>query len=146
MTPQVDETASEEIEIRAVLDTSALLSYAHGHVHVGELLIDIADEGVYLGLPSVALLDAHARLLGDGQARARLGVLVTLPGSAVLLLGEDEALAVAATVPQTDNDLARAHAVWAALRNGAYYLTSQPDLVASVIPADQIHYIPADDA
>jgi len=77
---------------------------------------------------------------------ALLGVLVTLPGVAVLLLGDDEASAAAATVPQTDNDLARAHAVWAALKHGAYYLTSHPDLASSVIPVDQIHYIPADDA
>jgi hypothetical protein len=146
VTPEEDQAAGEDWEVRAVLETSALLSYARGHVHVGELLIDIADEGVYMGLPSVALLDAHARLLRDGPARARLGVLVTLPGVAVLLLGDDEASAAAATVPQTDNDLARAHAVWAALKHGAYYLTGHPDLASSVIPVDQIHYIPADDA
>lgn len=51
-----EQVTGEDIEIRAVLDTSALLSCAHGHVHVGELLIDIADEGAYMGLPTVALL------------------------------------------------------------------------------------------
>ncbi len=140
-----DGTLEEEpIEIRAVLDTTAVLSYARGHVHVGELLVDIADEGAYMGLPTVVLLDAHARLLADAQARARLGVLATLPGIAVLPLGPDEAAAAAATVPGVRGNLAQAHAVWAALQHGAYYLTSEPGPRA--LPDDDIHHIPTDDA
>jgi hypothetical protein len=136
----------EGIEIRAVLDCSALLSYARGHVHVGELLIDIADEGAYMALPAVALLEAHARLLGDDQARARLGLLATLPGVAVLSLGGAQANAVAALVLPAAGDLARAHAAWAALTHGAYYLSTEPKLAPSVIPTVQVHAIPADDA
>jgi hypothetical protein len=64
----------EPIEIHAVLDASALLSYARGHVHVGELLIDI-------------------------QARARLGVPATLPGVAILELSVEQSAEVARHVP-----------------------------------------------
>lgn len=74
----------DDIEIRAVLDSSAILSYSRAHVHVGELLVDIADEGAYVGLPTVALLDAYAQIRTDQPASARLGVLATLPGVAVL--------------------------------------------------------------
>jgi hypothetical protein len=139
-----EEYADEPIEIRAVLETSAVLSYARGHVHVGELLIDLADEGAHMGLPAIALLDAHARLLGEVQSRARLGVLAALPGIAVLALGADEATEVAATVPGAGQDLARAHAVWAALIHGAYYLTCETAPLA--VPIDQVHHIPPDDA
>ncbi|MGW4460863.1 hypothetical protein [Micromonospora sp. NPDC004704] len=134
----------DEIEIRAVLDTSAMLSYARGHVHVGELLVDIADEGAYAGLPAVALLDAYTRV-DDAPARARLGVLAALPSVAVLPLGSGEAADTAAFVRLVKGDLARAHAVWAALQHDAYYLTSEPYLTPSAIPADQVHHIPADD-
>ncbi|MEU5723487.1 hypothetical protein ABZ783_16905 [Micromonospora sp. NPDC047738] len=81
---------TDDIEIRAILDASAILSYSRGHVHVGELLVDIADEGAYLGLPTVALLEAYAQT-SDRPAAARLGVLATLPGVAVLPLSAPDA-------------------------------------------------------
>ncbi|WJK41809.1 hypothetical protein O7608_05170 [Solwaraspora sp. WMMA2056] len=136
--------AHDEVEIRAVLDTSAMLSYARGHVHVGELLVEIADDGAYTGLPAVALLDAYTRVT-DAPARARLGVLATLPSVAVLPLDAGEASDAAAIAPLVKGDLARAHAVWAALDHGAYYLTSEPHLTPTVVPDDQVHSIPADD-
>src|SRR5690242_17577206 len=105
-----------EAEIRAVLDSSAMLSYAAGHVHVGELLVDIAEEGAFIGVPAVTLLDALARAT-DEVARANLNLLATLPGIAVLPLGPVEAAAVAAAVPLVKGDLGRAHAVWAALEH-----------------------------
>ena len=136
----------DDVEFRAILDSSAILSYARGHVHVGELLVDIADEGAYTGLPTVALLDAYAQVGVDRQARARLGVLATLPGVEVLALGSGETAEVAGTVRLVKGDLARAHAVWAALEHDAYYLTSEPHLTPSVIVPELVHYIPTDDS
>ncbi|MEU5550570.1 hypothetical protein ABZ738_12420 [Micromonospora sp. NPDC047793] len=136
----------QDIEIRAVLDSSAVLSFSRGHVHVGELLVDIADEGAYVGLPTVALLEAYAQISADQPATARLGVLATLPGVAILPLGAVQAAEVSATVRMVKGDLARAHAVWAALRHDAYYLTTEPHLVPAVIAADLVHVIPVDDA
>lgn len=136
---------ADDIEIRAVLDASAVLSYSRGHVHVGELLVDIADEGAYVGLPTVALLKAYAQT-SDRPAAARLGVLATLPGVAVLPLSAPDAAQAATTVRLTKGDLARAHAVWAALQHDAYYLTCEPHLVPAVIAPELVHHIPVDDA
>jgi hypothetical protein len=134
----------DESEVRAVLDTSAMLSYALGHVRVGELLVEIADEDAYTGLPVVALL-AYSRV-SDAPTRARLGVLAVLPSVTVLTLGPNEAAAVAPFAHLVKGDFARAHAVWAALHHDAYYLTSEPHLTPSVVPVEQVHHIPVDDA
>ena len=134
-----------ETEVRAVLDTTAILSYAQGHVHVGELLVDIADEGAYVALPSVALLAAHAELLGDRAARARLGLLSALPAVLPLALGHAEAADVATLVALAAGDLGRAHAAWAALAHAAYFLTTEPDRAPPILTKDQIHPIATDD-
>src|SRR5439155_9920274 len=86
--------------IRAVLDSSAMLSYVRGHVHVGELVIDIAAEGASVALPTVALLGAYTRAGDDESVRDRLGVLTALDGIEVLPLGPDDAATVSSFVPQ----------------------------------------------
>jgi hypothetical protein len=133
-------------EIRAVLDCSALQSYALGHVHIGELLIDIADEGADMAIPAVTLAEANGFLIQDAHARALLGLLVTLPGTVVLPLDAATARDMAPTAVQAHGDLSRAHAVWAANRHGALYLTTEPDTVVALIPPDNVHLIPAKDA
>jgi hypothetical protein len=133
-------------EIRAVLDRSALQSYARGHVHIGELLIDVADEDAHLAIPAATLADAHASFLEDEHARALLRLLVTLPGTAILRLDAATANAMAPTCTQAEGDLSKAHAVWAANHLGALYLTTEPDTVASLVPPDYIHPIPVKDA
>lgn len=135
-----------DVRIRAVLDSSAVLSYVRGHVHVGELLIEIADEGAHMGLPALALLDAYTRVGADDPARARLDLLVALPAIAVLPLGSAEAAGVSTIVPLVKGDLPRAHAVWAALRLGAYYVTVEPPLAPTNMTDDRLHVIPAEDA
>ena len=136
--------ANSETEIRAVLDTTAILSHARGRVHVGELLVDIADEGAYVALPSVALLAAHADVIGDRAARARLGLLCALPAVHPLALDQSDAAEVATLVALADGDLGRAHAAWAALEYAAYFLTTEPDQAPPILTKDQIHPIPPD--
>lgn len=131
--------------IQAVLDRSALQSYAHGHIHVGELLIDVADEGASIAVPTVALMDAYARSLGDKRATALLNLIITLPGIAVLDLVAKTAQGSAEEVPCADGDLSRSHAVWAAKAHNAYYLTTEPAEVAELLPPGQIHVIPDKD-
>ncbi|MEV4707708.1 hypothetical protein [Actinoplanes sp. NPDC049316] len=133
-------------DIRAVLDSSAIRSYARGHIHVGEVITEVADDSAYVGIPATALLDAHAQCLGDKVARARLGVLVHLPGTQVLALDADAAAHVAETVPFSHGDLSRSHAVWASLEHAAVYLTAEPQESARLIAKDRIIVIPADDA
>jgi hypothetical protein len=133
-------------EIRAVLDRSALQSYARGHVHIGELLIDVADEEAEMAIPAATLADAHELLIEDEHARALLHLLVTLPGTAVLKLDGATASAMAATLAQAEGDLSRAHAVWAANQHGALYVTTEPETVVSLIPPDNAHPISSKDA
>lgn len=143
----------DELVIRAVLETTAILSYARGQVHVGELLVEVADEGACVGLPTVALLDAYSRVGDDVQGRARIEILAATPGIVVLPLGPREAAAISETVSRlgsngsavADYDLARAHAAWAATAHSAYYLTCQPRLAPAVLARWQIHYIAPDD-
>lgn len=132
-------------EIRAVLDRSALRSYTLGHLHVGELLVDIANENSCLAVPACTLADANAEVAKDEHARALLRLFVTLPGTTVLDLDAESALSMAGTVVQTSGDLSRAHAVWAANKHDAYYITTEPKTVTSLIPPDNVHPIPADD-
>jgi hypothetical protein len=136
---------SQPQEIRAVLDRSAIRSYTLGHLHIGELLVDIANENACLAVPAVTLADASAEVANDEHARALLRLLVTLPGTTVLALDAEAALAMAGTVVQTAGDLSRAHAVWAANKHNAYYLTTEPKTVISLVPPDNVHPIPAED-
>src|SRR6266508_3589458 len=137
--------ADRPVRIQAVLDASAMLSYARGHVHVGELLIDIADGGASMGLPTVALMAAYGRVGTDEPARARLALLATLPGVEVLPLGARKAAEASLVIPPVEGDLALAHAVSTAMEHRAYYLTTEPHLVKHVLVEHQIHEIPADD-
>lgn len=137
---------SDTGEVRAVLDTSAILSYARTHVHVGELLTEIADEKAFMGLPAVALLDAFARAAGDEPARTRIAVLSSVPAIVVLELGRQAAEKVANSVPFVNGDLAQAHAVWAALEHDAYYVTTEPDQAPSLLDPRLVLAIPEDDA
>jgi hypothetical protein len=136
----------DPMQIQAVLDRSAMESYARGHIHVGELLVDIADEGAHVGIPATALLEAHARALHDEHARALLRLLATLEGVTVLDLDAGAAATLAGSVPLAKGDMARAHAVWAANKHRAHYLTTEPTEAAGLVPADHIHVIPTDDA
>jgi hypothetical protein len=133
-------------ELRAILDVSAMLSYARAHVHVGELVIEIAEDGAFVGLPAVTLLDAYARLLGDKPGQARLGLLATLPGVRVLSLSAADAERVSAFVPLAGGDLARAHAVSEAVAHRVYYFTTEPKAAPTILPREQVHAIPDRDA
>ncbi|MFI7600786.1 hypothetical protein [Actinoplanes sp. NPDC049681] len=133
-------------EIRAVLDCSAVQSYAHGLVHVGEVITEVGDERAFVGIPATALLEAHGRCLDDKVARARLDVLVHLPATQVLDLTAESTGSIAETLPLTDGDLARSHAVWASLTHSAAYLTAEPRESARLIPEDRLIVVPNEDA
>jgi hypothetical protein len=135
-----------DVEIRAVLDASAMLSYARGHVHVGELMTEIGSEDAWVAIPVVSLIDAAARLTGDSPARGRMAILATLPSAIVLSPTWRDALTVSSVVPFTSGDLSRAHAVAVALEHRAYYLTTEPDLAPSVLDKDMVVAIPENDA
>jgi hypothetical protein len=134
-------------EIRAVLDCTALQSYARGHVHVGELFREVGDEeDSLIAIPSVALMDAHARSLDNAAARALLKYVVTLPNAVVLDLDTATVPIVARHVPVMNGDLSRAHAVWAAMAYGALCFTTEPEAYPPQVLPEQVVAIPAEDA
>jgi hypothetical protein len=53
--------------IRLVLDTSAVLAYASGSIHLGETITEVVDEGGRFAASVVCLAEA-IRLVPDGQA------------------------------------------------------------------------------
>jgi hypothetical protein len=73
--------------VAVVADTSALTTYARlDGLAVGELLAEIEDDpdGLVIGVPVTAFLDAYRQLDPDG--RERLVILVTDPDRATVVL------------------------------------------------------------
>ena len=66
--------------IKLVLDTSAILAFTRGSVHVGEPISEVADEGGVSGLPTLCL--AAAEWMVDD--RDRLHVLIEHPDTIVV--------------------------------------------------------------
>jgi len=66
--------------IGLVLDASAVLSYVRGKVHVGEVLIEVADNGAVAVLPVAALVTAWQ----EAVDRDRLQLLVDHPTTKVV--------------------------------------------------------------
>jgi hypothetical protein len=141
-----DQCGSEESEVRAILDPTAIGSFADGYVHVGELLVMIGEEGAYVGVPAAALLRAHADAVGLADQRARLAVLITLPSVRVLDLDVDVAEKASDFVGALGGDLALAQAAWAAIEHSAYFVTTDPEPVKKVVSPGFLHVIPTDDA
>ena len=134
-------------EIRAVLDHTALQSYARGHVHVGELFGEVTDEdNTFVAIPSVALLEAHARSIDDPHAKALLNYMVTLPGAMVLDLDLATVPEAAGYVRTLRGNLPRAHTAWAAGAYRALCVTTEPEAYPDQILADQVVVIPTKDA
>jgi len=138
-------TALPERPIRAILDSSAIQSYGRGHVHVGEMITEIAVERLRVGVPAVALMDAYASFAGDPVARARLGILAEIPPTVVLALDRRDAEKAATVAPFAGNDLSLAHAAWAALQHRALLVTTEPEKSISALPGEQILTVPTDD-
>lgn len=110
--------------IRVVLDASAVAAYAGESIAVGELIIEVGDEGARVGVPVVCLVEAYRRI-PDGQ-RGRVALLVSHP--AVVVVGADsgdwQALAEE-TCGLGRVDLAAA--LLLSIDSAAYVLTADPD-------------------
>jgi hypothetical protein len=134
-------------EIRGVLDRSALQSYANGHVHIGEIIREVADEdNVAVAIPAAALAEAHADNFGDDHARELLVLVTTLPGTTVLDLNREVAGSIAGALRLTHGDVSRAQAVWTANKHRALLFTTEPGDVKSMVPSGNIIAISAEDA
>lgn len=133
-------------EVRAVLDHTALQSYARGQSHVGELLREVADqENAFLAIPAVALLEAYARSIDDLHGTRLLNYLVTLPAAMVLDLELGTASRAAGHVRALRGNIARAHAAWAAMMYEALCVTTEPEAYPDQVLVEQLVTIPTKD-
>lgn len=110
-------------QVRIVLDTSAIVDYANGSVHVGEVLREVADDGGSFALPMICLAKAGSTLpLGR---LPMLDVLVKLEQCSGVNYGGDwqELSRVARGV----GNIGRGAALLLAISRGAYVLTAEPD-------------------
>jgi hypothetical protein len=51
--------------IRAILDSTAIVAFAHGADSVGEIISEITDEGVGFAVPDLCLIEAAADVGAD---------------------------------------------------------------------------------
>ncbi len=108
--------------IRLVLDTSAVLSYARGDVHVGELLTELEAEGAQVAIPVAVLADAFPHAI-DAE---RVHLLAGHPS--VLIVGEGaEDWQVLGGMVALVGYYPQAAAAWLALDEGGWVLTAYPD-------------------
>lgn len=133
-------------KIYAVLDASAMESYARGHIHVGELIAEVPDElKPFLGIPAAALAEAYVRSVGDDLRRAKLDVLATSDASVVFGLDLPEARELGTFANTADGDLARLHAAWVATSCKAFFVTTEPKKAVGLVNDDAIFDVPAED-
>jgi hypothetical protein len=128
------------VNVRVVLDASALLAYARLHgLAVGELvaMVEEEDGSALVGIPAACFLAAHGALKVDERARLvdlatrTDGVTVILP-----LLGSD-------TVEVADLDSesatgAAGHSIVETRKHGALIATYLGDMVRRWLPGDDV--------
>lgn len=111
--------------IRAVLDTTALRSYATGAFAVGELIGEFSDEGVQFGIPAVCMVEAARG--ADSQAVALLAVLDGHPDAVWLPVDRDQWGHLAAAAHLLGGIARACAALPIALRQADYIVTAEPD-------------------
>ncbi|MEU7840798.1 hypothetical protein AB0B39_07500 [Micromonospora sp. NPDC049114] len=122
-------------QIAAVFDASALTAYLKGNVSVGELMLEVADEGRQVAIPAACLAVAFADA-GDEIEAALLGLMMTAPVIRLLPLDPDDARVVGTLARAVDGDIASGQAARAAVRHEAHYATAQPKVAAKVLPTN----------
>jgi hypothetical protein len=122
--------------IAIVLDQSALVTHAQGHVAVGELISEVEDEGRLVAVPAACLTAAGAAVSeSDTFGAGQLARLTAAAAVAVLPLAVDNALEVSEYARVARGDIATGHAVFVALEHEAYVATARPTVARSVLPA-----------
>ncbi|MER7894417.1 PIN domain-containing protein [Micromonospora sp. NPDC094482] len=113
--------ALNDLPIRLILDTSAILAFTEGSTAVGEAIATVASEKALFGLPVMCLAEA-ARSVVDTD---RLDLLVNHPAAAVLTVDPLQWKALAAT-HRAVGRLDTADALLAAAGNDCRILSDQP--------------------
>ena len=128
-------------DIAVVLDTSALLGYVDGHVSIGELVAEVADEERLVAVPAVCFAQARAAL-DDDVAAAHLLLLTSAPTITIEPLGfagpdrAESIWRIGDLARAADRDIGIGHAAYAAIDHGAHLATMRPHVFAALLPAD----------
>ncbi|MGW0213359.1 hypothetical protein ACWDXH_03095 [Micromonospora chokoriensis] len=122
-------------QIAAVFDASALTAYLEGNVSVGELMLEVADEGRQVAVPATCLAVAFASGTDEIDA-ALLALMMTAPMICLLPLDAEDVQDTGRLARSVSGDIALGHAARAALAHEAHYATAQPEAAAKVLPAN----------
>ena len=128
-------------DIAVVLDTSALLGYVDGHIAVGELIAEVADEERLVAVPAVCFAQARAAV-NDDVAAAHLLLLTSAPAITIEPLGfarpdtAESTWRVGEMAVMADRDIAIGHAAYAAIDHRSHLATMRPHVFAALLPAD----------
>jgi hypothetical protein len=113
--------------IKLVLDTSAILAFTRGSIHVGEPISEVANEGGLSALPTLCL--AAAKWMVDD--RDRMQVLADHPDTVVVPASPDFfALGIVETWV---GNLDASAAVLTAIDQEAFIMTARPGLYRGLI-------------
>jgi hypothetical protein len=110
--------------VRVVLDASAIVAYAASSIAVGEILVEVGDEGARVGLPVFCLAEAYRRV--PDHDVAAVGLLAGHPAVVVVDTDPDEWMPLA----QAARDLGRvdtAAALLLTIDADGHLMTSDPD-------------------
>jgi hypothetical protein len=117
-----------------VLDTGAMMAYAHGVDAVGEILVDASDNGALVAVPLLCLIEAYSLLHYDehemlrvlrGNEATRIFVPVTADDS-------DECPQIGSMAARAGR-LGAGHAAYLALINAAGVVTSRADQIRAIL-------------
>jgi hypothetical protein len=113
------------VNIRAVLDTTAIRAYTAGSLAVGELIREFSDEGAQFGVPALCLIEAATG--ADEHALAMLDLLTGHPDAALLPLDPDQWRHTAAAAALLGSIARASAALPVAHRRAGYVVTAEPD-------------------
>ena len=122
-----------EPPVRLVLDTSAILEFARGSVHVGEVLAELTDSQAAAALPVACLAEAVPLAL----ERERLDALVTHEAT-VLLTDDAEEWSALGHMCAVTGEFSAASVALAAIDFQAWILTARPGLYAQVANGEMV--------
>jgi hypothetical protein len=120
-----------------VLDSGALMAYAHGVEAVGQILVDVADVNGTVAVPLVCLIEAYSLLHHDEHELLRLlrrnpTVQTVVP--AVDVDDADDCPWIGGMARHAGR-LGAGHAAYVALTSTAGVVTSRPDQIRAVLGA-----------
>ncbi|MEV1288734.1 hypothetical protein [Micromonospora sp. NPDC049679] len=118
-----------------VLDSGALMAYAHGVEAVGEILVEVADAEATVAVPLVCLVEAYSLLDHDEHDLLRMlrrnpAVRTVVPA---LDLDRADDCPLIGSMARHTGRLGAGHAAYVALTNTAGVVTSRPDQIRAVL-------------